>query len=78
MPGLVGVTVIVTVAVASAGRVPRVQVTVPSLFLFGSLTVRVQAPWLADTEPNTALAGSGSVTFTPVASCPPGLAAWRV
>ena len=51
---------------------------VPALFLFGLLTVRVQVPWVVCMEPNTALAGSGSVTFTPVASWPPVLVAVRV
>ena len=37
--------------------------------------VRVQVPWVAVAEPKTALAGSGAVTVTPVAACPPVLVA---
>ena len=32
--------------------------------------MRVQVPWVAVAEPKTALAGSGAVTVTPVATCP--------
>jgi hypothetical protein len=63
----------VTVALAPGSRLPSAQVTVPSLFSF-EVIERVQVvPWGAGTERNTALAGSGTFTFTPVACAPPVL-----
>jgi hypothetical protein len=71
VPGFVVVTTIVTVALPLAPRLPRLQVTVPSLEELGG----VQVPCVADAELKWALAGSGSVTVTPVAVCPPVLEA---
>jgi hypothetical protein len=58
VPATVGVTTIVTVALAPLARVPRVQVMV---------LVPLQLPWLADEETNVTPEGRVSVTATPVA-----------
>src|SRR5437879_1271437 len=60
VPASVGVTTIVTVAVAAFARFRRVQVTVP--------LVCAQFPWVAVAEPNVTFGGSVSVTVTPVAA----------
>jgi uncharacterized membrane protein YqjE len=50
-PGVVAVTVIVTVTLAPAARLPTAQVTVPPLVFGGVLGgVRAQVPWLVVTE----------------------------
>ena len=78
VPGLVAVTVMVTVTLAPAARVPTVQLTVPPL-VGGELPgLRVHEPWVAVAELKCALAGSVSMTVTPVASDPPVLVAVSV
>jgi hypothetical protein len=47
------------------------QVTVPSLCLFGVPVDRWQVSCVLDIEPKTALAGSGSVRVMLAACCPP-------
>lgn len=70
VPGVVVVTTIVTLALAPFARLPRLQVTVPSLG--GDFDVeRVQLPWVEETELKWTVAGKGSVTVTPVAGCGP-------
>jgi hypothetical protein len=56
----VGLTTILTVAVAPLARFPTLQVTVPP--------DRVQLPWLGVAETKATLEGNVSVTSTPVAS----------
>ena len=60
VPGVVGVTTMVTVAMAPSARVPRLQVTVPDVWL--------QLPWLGVAETNVTSAGRVSVTTTPAAA----------
>jgi hypothetical protein len=64
-PSVGALTTIVTVADPALAIVPRLQVTVPALWL--------QVPWVgvADTKPT--LAGNVSVTLTPVAVLGPAL-----
>jgi hypothetical protein len=69
----VGVTWIVTVALAPLARVPNAQVTVVLLTGGG-----VQAPWLGVAETKVTFAGSVSVTVTPVAGEGPALLAVSV
>ena len=52
----VGVTTMVTVALAPPARLPSAQVTV--------LADSVQVPWVADAEPKVTPAGSGSTIVT--------------
>ena len=63
VPGAVGVTWIVTVALAPLASEPRLQVTVPNAC--------EQLPCDAVAEPNVTPAGSVSVTTTPVAGALP-------
>jgi hypothetical protein len=77
VPGLVGLTVMVTVTLAPAARLPTVQLTVPPLG-FGEPGVRVHEPWVADAEPKCALAGRVSVITVPAALNPPVLVAISV
>src|SRR2546422_8064548 len=64
-PSALGVTVMETVAVAEAGRLPKSQVTRPLL--------NEQLPWEALTETNVGPAGSVFVKTTPVAVAGPRL-----
>src|SRR6266550_6291135 len=75
VPGVVVVTTIVMLALAPFARLPRLQVTVPSL---GFVVDRLQLPWVEETELKWTVAGKGSVTVTPVASRGPLLVAVSV
>ena len=59
----VGVTTIVTVAVPPEASVPRLQVTVPD--------ASAQVPCVVEAETKFSVAGTTSVTVTPVASFGP-------
>jgi hypothetical protein len=67
VPAAVGVTTIVTVALAALARVPRLQ-----------LTAAVQVPWLGVAETNVTPVGTASVKVTPVAGDGPLLVTVRV
>jgi hypothetical protein len=68
VPGVVAVTVIVTVMVAPAARLATVQVTLPPL-VFGEVPgVRVHAPGAVADESKCTLAGRVSVTVTLIAA----------
>jgi len=56
VPAAVGMTTIVTVALAAFAKVPRLQ-----------LTAAVQVPWLGVAETNVTPVGTASVKVTPVA-----------
>src|SRR5262245_6945327 len=58
----VGVTLIITIALAPTARLPRLQLTV---------LVPAQVPWVVVAEPNVTPAGSGSATITLVAAAGP-------
>jgi hypothetical protein len=64
VPTVLDVTTTLTMALALAGSVPRLQVTSPLLF--------EQEPWL-DAETNATPGGSALLTITPVASVGPTL-----
>lgn len=67
VPAAVGLTTIVTVALAVFARVPRLQ-----------LTVAVQIPWLGVTETKVTFVGTASVKVTPVAGDGPLLVTMSV
>jgi hypothetical protein len=59
----VGFTTMVTVAVAPFASVPKLQVT--------PVFVRVQVPWVVETDPKPVVFGSVSDKVTPVACSGP-------